>query len=218
MKNCFCLATLASAFAIVTTPLVLAAQQTPAMGHAAELVVKTLPPTARTGLTVTSPSFKEGADIPYEYTQYRGNIFPGLSWTAGPAGTQSYAIIVQGENLSRTGGTTSIHLTLFNVPEKVTTLQTGMDTPPAGAIYGPNVHGPNHPYAGPHTHTAAKNEYHYQVFALDTMLPLKPDVEFDALVTSMNGHVLASGDLIGLSAKDPNATEPVAVGTNSIRR
>lgn len=41
-------------------------------------------------LTVTTPAWQNGGDIPYENTQYRGNVFPGLAWTPGPSGTRSY--------------------------------------------------------------------------------------------------------------------------------
>jgi para-nitrobenzyl esterase len=188
-----------------------AGQQPQNLGHATELVVKALPPSTKTKLTVTSPAFKEGADIPYENTQYRGNIFPGLTWTPGPAGTRSYVVIVQGTGLTpRPGGgegATSIHLTLFNVSAKTTSLQAGMKTPPAGATYGENIHGINEAYAGPHTHTSNPNGYHYQVFALDASLDLPPATSFNALVDAMSGHVLASGELMGLSAKDPQSND-----------
>lgn len=182
-------------------------QQPPALGHAPKIVVSTLQPSTGSRLTVTSPAFKEGADIPYENTQYRGNIFPGLTWSKGPAGTKSYVVVVQGVSLSRPDTATSIHLTLYNIPANVTKLDTGLKTPPAGSSYGPNVHGLNEAYAGPHTHTAAKNAYHYQVLALDTVLQLDPKTDFDPLVSAMSGHVLATGDLSGLSAKDPEAKE-----------
>jgi para-nitrobenzyl esterase len=116
-------------------------------------------------------------------------------------------VIVQGESLSHSGAATSIHLTLFNLPASVITLKPGMTAPPAGAAYGENIHGVNQPYAGPHTHTAAKSGYHYQVFALDTVLQLDAAVTFNAMMHAMTGHVLASGDLIGVSARDPNATD-----------
>jgi hypothetical protein len=80
---------------------VVAGHQPLQMGHATELVVKTLSPLTQQKLTVTSPSFNEGADIPYEYTQYRGNIFPGLAWTEGPAGTRSYAVIGRPRTMAR---------------------------------------------------------------------------------------------------------------------
>src|ERR1700712_4808065 len=54
-------------------------------------------------LTVTTPAWTDGGDIPFENTQYRSNTFPGLAWTAGPSGTKSYAIIMQDTGGSRNG-------------------------------------------------------------------------------------------------------------------
>ena len=207
MKLYLTLAVLAGSLGLAMAPAVLAQQQPPTLGHADKLAVTALPPRTTARLTVTSPAFRDGADIPYENTQYRGNIFPGLAWTSGPAGTRSYVVVVQGE-LRGPGSATSIHLTVFNVPANVTRLDSGMTTPPAGATYGPNVHGLNEPYNGPHTHTVEKHAYHYQVLALDTVLTLDPKVDYAPLIAAMTGHVLASGDLAGLSAKDPQATEP----------
>jgi para-nitrobenzyl esterase len=114
--------------------------------------------------------------------------------------------------MSRNGKSeeTSIHLTLFNLPATVTSLKLGMTDPPPGSTYGPNVHGRNAAYAGPHTHTPAPNDYHYQVLALDSALSLDKNATLDQLVAAMAGHVLASGDLIGVSAKDPEATDAEA--------
>jgi para-nitrobenzyl esterase len=110
-------------------------------------------------------------------------------------------VIVQGDAIS--GSTTSIHLTLFNVPASVTKLGAGMTTAPSGATYGPNVHGLNQPYAGPHPHTGAQQRYHLQVFALDTTLGSAPPVSLEALESAMLGHVLASGELVGVAAGEP---------------
>ena len=192
------------ALSLAATPAAFAQQPPPTLGHADKLALTALPPRTDVRLMVTSLAFKDGADIPFENTQYRGNIFPGLAWTKGPAGTQSYAVIVQSE-LNGAGSATSIHLTLFNVSASVTKLDAGMTTPPKGATYGPNVHGLNEPYNGPHAHTAKKQAYHYQVLALDTILDLKPTVDYEPLVAAMTGHVVAGGEVVGLSAKDPNA-------------
>lgn len=197
----------AVALSFVAAPVIVAGQQPPALGHTAELAAKRLTPATGGKLTVTSPSFKDGGDIPYENTQYRGNVFPGLTWSEGPGETRSYAVIVQGESLNHAGAATSIDLTLFNIPARLTELQPGMTTPPVGATYGENIHGINQPYAGPHTHTAVKSGYHYQVLALDTVMQLDPAITYEALMKAMTGHVLASGDLMGVSARDPNATD-----------
>ena len=180
------------------------AQVPTSIGHAQKLAVDVARPASGAKLTVTSPAFKNGADIPWENTQYRGNAFPGLSWSKGPAGTRSYVVVTQGM-LGAAAAGTSIHFTLFNVPATVTSLPAGLTKAPAGAIYGPNVHGENAEYSGPHTHTAAKHDYHYQVLALDTVLPADPKITYDALEAGMVGHVLASGDLVGASFRDPQA-------------
>jgi para-nitrobenzyl esterase len=201
MKSCLFIVALKVALGLAMTPLVFAQQPPPAMGHADKLALTALPPKAGARLTVSSPAFKDGDDIPLENTQYRGNVFPGLVWTVGPKATRSYVVIMQGESLS--GTSTSIHLTLFNLPASVTHLDAGLTNPPSGATYGPNVHGSNQPYAGPHTHTPAKQRYHLQVFALDTVVGPDPNLSFEALESAMTGHVLASGELVGLAAMDP---------------
>ncbi|HUO22542.1 MAG TPA: YbhB/YbcL family Raf kinase inhibitor-like protein [Caulobacteraceae bacterium] len=187
--------------------------QTPtAIGHADELAIKHIP--AKATLTVSSPAFKDGGDIPYENTQYRGNRFPGLQWSQGPRGTQSYVVIMQGalgggDDMSHG---TSIHFILINVPARTTRLDAGLTTPPAGAMYGLNVHGPNQPYAGPHTHNFVEHNYHLQVFALDTVLPGDPMMSFPALEGFMAGHVLASGQTAGQAAMDPDSPEAKQIG------
>lgn len=169
-----------------------------ATGHANQLALAKVPAKSASPLTVTSPAFKEGGKIPVQNTQYGANLFPGLAWTRGPRGTQSYAVVVQGDPVA--GSATSIHLTLFNIPSSTTKLGAGLQDAPKGATYGPNVHGLNQAYAGPHPHTGAQQRYHLQVFALDTALSADPNTDFVSLESAMTGHVLASGELVGVAA------------------
>ena len=168
------------------------------IGHSRALAVTLVSPAARSPLTVTSPGFGNGGAIPCRNTQYCGNVFPGLAWRAGPAGTRSYVVIMQGPG---EGAEVSLHLTVFNIPADVTALAVGMSTPPTGASLGPNVHGLHHTYAGPHPHGRGRNEYHLQVFALDAQLHLSRSVTFPKLIAAMRGHVLADGQLVGLATR-----------------
>jgi para-nitrobenzyl esterase len=177
------------------------AQQPPAGGHAPALLTQALPAPAK--LTVTSPSFKDGGDLPFENTQYRGNHFPGLTWTKGPAATKSYVVVMQGE----LGRGTSLHLTLFNLAPETTTLPVDMKAAPAGAMFGENVHGPNDPYSGPHTHDFVKQRYQFQVFALDTRMPDSVTGKVADLTAAMQGHVLANGAIVALATMDPDSKE-----------
>lgn len=170
-------------------------------GHTAQLLRDVMP--GKGTLTVTSPSFREGGDIPFENTQYRGNRFPGVSWSKGPAGTRSYVVVMQGI----LGRATSIHLNLFDVPADVTSLAAGMTKAPAGAMFGASLHGVDQGYVGPHTHNFGKQQYYIQVFALDTIVPASVQPSFPALQAAMNGHVLASGAIMGLATMDPDSQE-----------
>ncbi len=44
--------------------------------------------------TLTSPAFKNGAVIPAEYSCRGRDISPALAWSEPPAGTQSFALIM----------------------------------------------------------------------------------------------------------------------------
>jgi phosphatidylethanolamine-binding protein (PEBP) family uncharacterized protein len=41
------------------------------------------------------------------------------------------------------------------------------------------------------------HHYHFQVFALNTMLDVPFGAEREELLTAMQGHVLAAGELVG---------------------
>lgn len=187
-------------------PAIYAQQAPPATEVGASLLaLANLPAKGGATLNVTTPAFHAGGDIPFENTSYRGNVFPGLAWTAGPAGTRSYAVIMQdGDAMSR--GAPILHWTMVNVPATTTKLDAAMSEPPAGAEYGPNIRGPAHAYMGPHTPPGPKHRYHLQVFALDTTLPASALTTYADLTAAMKDHVLASGEVIGLGQAPPAST------------
>ncbi|HYV99483.1 MAG TPA: YbhB/YbcL family Raf kinase inhibitor-like protein [Gemmatimonadaceae bacterium] len=161
------------------------------------LAIRTLPASSTSVLTITSPSFVAGGDIPFEYTQYKGNVFPGFAWNAGPTGTRSYVVIMQDADALQNNAPI-LHWTMVNIPASVTTLDTALTTPPTGAMFGPNIRGEHQAYLGPRTPPGPKHRYHVQVFALDTVIPDAAVATYSGLVDAMKGHVLASGELIGL--------------------
>jgi para-nitrobenzyl esterase len=193
--------------ALLAVPASLFAQGAPSptevTGNARALV--TIPAKNGAKLTVSTPAFANGGDIPFENTQYNGNVFPGLAWTPGPTGTKSYAIIMQDTDgsMRNSNGLPILHWTMGNVPASITKLDAGMSTAPAGASYGPNARGANQPYMGPRTPPGPKHRYHIQVFALDTMLPADAFATYAAMTAAMKDHVLASGEVVGLGQAMP---------------
>ncbi len=207
MKRFASIAAMAAVFAL-GAPVLAQAPPPPAEEPGAQLAaVVTLPAKDGAKLTVTTPGWKHGEDIAFKYTQYQGNTFPGLEWSKGPAGTQSYAHIMQDTDFVMRGSPI-LHWSMVNVPASVTKLEAGMapEGKPAGAIYGPNYQGANKPYLGPRTPPGPKHRYRIQVFALDTLLPADfAPKSYDELIAPMKGHVLASGEVMGLGQADPNA-------------
>jgi para-nitrobenzyl esterase len=63
---------------------------------------------------------------------------------------------------------------------------------------------------GPHTPPNMKDNYHFQIFALDTTLPAEAASDYAVLTKAMDGHVLASGEVVGVGQADPNAPQPSA--------
>jgi para-nitrobenzyl esterase len=174
----------------------------------AQLALTNAPAKGGAKLTVTSPAFKNMGDIPFENTQYNGNKFPGLSWTAGPAGTKTYVVIMQDTDILRNGAPI-LHWTMVDIPAATTTLAAGMTDAPAGSMHGPNIRGMMQAYMGPRTPAGPKHRYHLQVFALDnsvggeSMGGADGAAAFATMLNAMKGHVLASGEIIGLGQQMP---------------
>jgi para-nitrobenzyl esterase len=186
-------------------PPAAALAQSPAPAAAAHGAALTdFPASGGKTLTVTSPAFAEGGDIPFENTQYRGNVFPGLAWSQGPSGTRSYVAIMQDVDVRYHGGPL-LHWSMYAIPASRRKLDAGLTAPPAGASFGPNMRGPNNAYLGPHTPPGPKHHYHFAVLALDRDIPVDAALTYDALAADMAGHVLASGEVVGLAEADPTA-------------
>lgn len=88
---------------------------------------------------LTSPAFSDGETLPDEYTcegknfPYSGmppvdHTLPELNWTAGPADTQSYAVVFK--DVTLTTGTPinelGYHWAIWNIPVSVTSLPEGL--------------------------------------------------------------------------------------------
>jgi len=188
---------------------VLPAIAQPAAAPARPNALVEFPAKGNAKLTVTTPAWKDGGDIPYENTQYRGNVFPGLAWSSGPGGTKSYAVIMQ-DTGAIVRGAPILHWTLYNIPANVTKLDAAMPATgnPPGSSYGPNIRASAQPYMGPRTPPGPKHPYHLQVFALDTTIAANPAITYDELTVAMKDHILASGEVVGMGSVDPTAPPP----------
>jgi len=163
------------------------------------VLAKQLAP-ARAGssrLLVTSGSFSSGAELDDRYTQNGDNMSPGVTWSKGPAGTQSYVVLAEDAGVNRPDPI--VHWVIYNIPSTARSLPQNVPTDATlenGAMQGKNIRGTTG-YIGPKPPAGQTHPYHFQVFALNTRLDIDPaTADRNAVVNAMKNRVLASGDLV----------------------
>ena len=155
----------------------------PAKGH----VMKTL---------LTSAAFADGEPIPAKYTCDGNDVSPPLQWTNAPANTKSFALIADDPD-APVG--TWVHWVLYDLPADSSALPENVAK--TQNLTGNAKQGVNDfrrlGYGGPCPPPGKPHRYFFKLYALDTMLDLKPGVTKKDLLKAMEGHVLAEGQLMG---------------------
>ena len=166
------------------------------------LVLITDTGTAAMALTLTSSAFKNGEAMPSRYTCEGDDVSPPLAWDGVPDGTKSFALIMDDPDAPdpKAPKIVWVHWLLYNLPADARELAQGAATSglPRGAATGINNFKHNS-YGGP-CPPIGRHRYFHKLYALDTMVsaksPTKPELE-----AAMQGHVLASAELVGTYQK-----------------
>lgn len=145
-------------------------------------------------MQVTSREFLAGEMIPEQFSNYSENKTMPLTWTPGPMGTQSYALIMEDPD-AHTKKLPVTHWLIWNIPGHINQLESNEKS--QFMSQGLNAHG-QIGYLGPRPPEGDPvHGYHIQVFALDTHLDLQEGSTMEELLAAMEGHVLSSGELLG---------------------
>ncbi len=153
-------------------------------------------------MTLTSPSFKEGGEIPRRHTCQGQDLSPALAWADVPAGARTLALVVDDPDAPDPAApkTTWVHWVVFDIPASVTGLPEGAGGAlPAGARAGKNDWG-RAAWGGP-CPPVGRHRYFFKLFALDVILPPDEVTGKAELERAMRGHVLASAQLMGTYQK-----------------
>jgi Raf kinase inhibitor-like YbhB/YbcL family protein len=152
---------------------------------------------------LTSPRFKDGETIPVAYTCEGDDLPPPLHWEGEPAGTRSFALIVEDPDAPDPSNpqTTWAHWVLYNLPPNFHDIPESMlpGYLPEGVREGLNDW-KRTGYGGP-CPPIGRHRYFYRVYALDTVLPELGPITRRQLERAMEGHILAQTELIGLYEK-----------------
>lgn len=169
---------------------------------AAQVFAQDIPET----ITVTSSVFDHHGMVPEENSAYGDNVSIDLNWSNLPAGTEQLALIMDDPIVVEIGmmETPFVHWVVYNIPASASGLPAGMSSDAEisapglqGAINGHN--GLRRPgYFGPRPPANGQlHAYHFRVYALDSELDLEPGLNKDQLLDAMDGHILATGMLMG---------------------
>jgi Raf kinase inhibitor-like YbhB/YbcL family protein len=151
-------------------------------------------------VSVRSDAFENGSNIPRKYSAEEQNISPPLSWSNVPEGAMSLALIVEDPDAPTPNP--FVHWLLYNIPADLRALPEDVGHEEVAAKAGGAYQGKNSSLKIGWTGMAppkgdVPHHYHFQLFALDRQLPLKPGAGRAALLEAMAGHVVARGEIVG---------------------
>jgi Raf kinase inhibitor-like YbhB/YbcL family protein len=151
-------------------------------------------------MELTSPNFKNQTKIPKKHTCDGGDVSPELDWSGAPAGTQSYALIVDDPDAPDPANPkmTWVHWVIYNIPAQSTLLpesDSGNDHP-EGSLNGINEW-KRTGYGGP-CPPIGTHRYFHKLYALDVVLPDLENPTKKDLEKAMDGHILEKTELVGL--------------------
>jgi Raf kinase inhibitor-like YbhB/YbcL family protein len=152
-------------------------------------------------LSLTSPAFADGANIPSKFTCDAGQTSPSpaLAWKDAPAGTKSFVLILHDPDVPMPGGFT--HWVLFDVPATTMELPEGFQ--PGSVGVSGNTGMRRQGYMGPCPPTGA-HHYHFMLSALDVAsLGLQAGATKADVEKAMEGHVVGKTELVGVYQRQP---------------
>lgn len=154
-------------------------------------------------LTLTSTAFALGAEIPTRFTCEGEDVSPALSWSGAPAGTRSLALTVADPDAPdpKAPKLNYTHWVLYDIPADATGLPEGVASSglPAGTREGHNDW-KRTGYGGP-CPPIGRHRYFHRLYALDTLLGDLGAPTREQLERAMEGHVLATAELMGTYEK-----------------
>ena len=149
-------------------------------------------------LSLSSPAFSNGGEIPKQHTCEGEDRAPLLEWSGAPSATKSFALIVDDPDAPdpKAPKMTYVHWVLYDISASANRLEG--KTPP-GARDGINDW-KRTGYGGP-CPPIGRHCYFHKLYALDTVLPDLGGLTKATLENAMKDHVIAQAEMIGFYQK-----------------
>ncbi len=148
---------------------------------------------------LTSSAFAANQTIPKSNSCEGENLSPALAWSAAPAGTKSFVLILDDPDAVPVVGYVYDHWIVFNIPATTTSLPAGVPTDKAlsdGSQQSPNS-GHTIGYSGPCPPNGQTHKYVFTLYAVDSLLDLTSGSTKEQILKAIEGHTLAKAELAG---------------------
>lgn len=157
-----------------------------------------------TSFVLTSNAFADGEMIPLRYTcdlakQEGGmhDMSPALGIQGVPPGTKSLTLIMDDPDIPKVLRPSGVfdHWVLFNISPATHAIPEGGSAGTTGVnSAGTNMYRSPCP---PAQYEPSEHRYVFTLYALDTELPLERGATKDAVISAMQGHIIAQTQLTG---------------------
>jgi Raf kinase inhibitor-like YbhB/YbcL family protein len=170
-----------------------------------DIVIHKVKPRDLGRLELTSSAIDDNGRIADRFTAYHDNLSPTLSWTR-LLDAAAFAIVVQDPDAP--SELPYLHWLIWNIPGELSSLPPGLPQRarldhPKGAVQGRNAKG-GIGYFGPRPPPGhGPHHYHFQLFALDKLLPAEPDMPLTELQNVLKGNTIAEADLVAIYEAPP---------------
>ncbi|MFB4318062.1 YbhB/YbcL family Raf kinase inhibitor-like protein [Actinomadura sp. 21ATH] len=145
--------------------------------------------------TVSSPVFRDGRDLPTRYacTTYPGGAAttPPLMWSGTPAGTRSYAIVM--DDPDAVDGA-FVHWVIAGIDGTTTQLVEGAKLDKA--VQGLNT-SDKVGYSPPCPAKGERHRYRFTIYALDTEVPFRSGATLKESLGAIAEHTVGRGRITG---------------------
>jgi Raf kinase inhibitor-like YbhB/YbcL family protein len=158
---------------------------------------------AQTTITLGSPVFSDGDEVPARFTCEGEGHSPALHWSNVPGGTRSLALVVDDPDAPdpKAPLRTFVHWVVYDIPPSANGLPEDAteETVPVGTHIG-NNDGLQHGWYPP-CPPIGRHRYFFKLYALDAPLGALANPTKQELEKAMEGHILGQGVLVGTYQK-----------------
>ena len=149
-------------------------------------------------MQLMSSAFKDGQQIPIQYTKDGDNISPPLRWSDVPEAANGLVLLL--ENITPQTEEPFVHWLVYGIRPDLDELPEGFKhkaepEEPVGLRQGTNAIG-NAGYDGPLGTVGRTIRYRFTLYALDRPLDLPPGESKETVTQRMSGHVLDETQLL----------------------